>query len=79
MTVIFLSVWRSIPLINGLYRNFSTLNSIKNTLDEISNGKIYIFKDVFSFQDLNKDTEDKFLQTRYALHHAPQQHVQEPH
>ena len=55
MTVIFLSVWRSVPLINGIYRNFSSLNSIRNTLQNIVNEKYFIFKDVFKIENYKKD------------------------
>lgn len=55
MTVIFLSVWRSVPLINGIYRSFSSLNSIRSTLQNIVNEKYFIFKDVFKIEDYKKD------------------------
>ena len=55
ITVIFLSVWRSLPLINGLYRNFASFSSIKSTLDGIASNNIYIFKNVFNIEDKAKD------------------------
>ena len=57
ITVIFLSVWRSLPLINGLYRNFASFSSIKSTLDGIASNKIYIFKNVFNIENKAKDLE----------------------
>ena len=57
ITVIFLSVWRSLPLINGLYRNFASFSSIKSTLDRIASNNIYIFKNVFNIEVKAKDHE----------------------
>ena len=57
ITVIFLSVWRSLPLINGLYRNFASFSAIRSTLDSIALNKIYIFKNVFNIEDKAKDLE----------------------
>ena len=55
ITIIFLSIWRSLPLINGLYRNFASFSSIKSTLDSIASNNIYIFKNVFNIEDKAKD------------------------
>ena len=64
ITVIFLSVWRSLPLINGLYRNFASFSSIKSTLDSIASNNIYIFKNVFNIEIKRKITEDIFLKIK---------------
>ena len=75
MTVIFLSIWRSVPLINGVYRNLSTLNSISSTLRDIVNEKYFIFRDVFKIVNYKKDLKKynfkkmiRFKKVKFSYH-----------